>query len=354
MRSEHGGMQDDALRALGWEPEQVLDLSVNLNPYGPPPSMLAAIDAARLDRYPDPEARRARRALSKWLNTSPERVVLGAGACELLWTLVHTLGAAGSSHRRAVISTPAFGEVEEACKAFGVPVTRVPASASESLSPDPEDLSAEARRAPTAFVYLCHPGTPTGAPLSWERLCSLARELKPTPLILDESFLSLSDRWQDAHAPLPEHVVRVRSLTKAFTLPGVRVGYAIASPAICEALANRRPAWSVSAAAQAVAECTPDQQGFMEQSRIRLRQDRQALRAALENLGLRPLHSVAPYLAFPWREARSLCERMLSRQGIALRDCASFGMPSLVRMAVRAEGDRARVLSALRAELKGE
>lgn len=346
----HGGLQERDLAALGLDPSAVLDLSANLNPFGPPPAVLEAIARAPLGRYPDPACRAARGALAQACDAMPSQVVLGNGASELLWSAIAAVAPPGSG-RAGVVPTPAFGEVEAACGALSVPMHRVVSQRDEGLRPNVEALAEQTRKCGAVWVYLCNPGTPTGAATSAESLRWLAGAIAPSALILDESFLSLSELWEQANEPLADNVVRVRSLTKEFAVPGVRIGYALARPELCAQVEVRRPAWSVGAAAQAVAECAPSQRSFVASSRQRLSQQRQTLVAGLRALGLRPFPSVAPYVAFPCDDAAELRCGLLLRHGVGVRDCRSFGLPNVVRVAVRSDPDCRRLLRALACEL---
>jgi histidinol-phosphate/aromatic aminotransferase/cobyric acid decarboxylase-like protein len=88
---EHGGPIAAELRGLGIDPHEVLDFSVNVNVYGPAPQMVEAIRTARVDLYPDPTAREAREALGAVCDVDPDRIVVGNGAAELLWTLARVV-----------------------------------------------------------------------------------------------------------------------------------------------------------------------------------------------------------------------------------------------------------------------
>src|SRR6478609_3667288 len=87
----HGGLLEDELARLGLRHEAVLDVSVNVNPYGSFPPVIDAIRAASIERYPDPQATSARVALARWLGLPREQVVVGNGAVELIWSLARCL-----------------------------------------------------------------------------------------------------------------------------------------------------------------------------------------------------------------------------------------------------------------------
>src|SRR5512142_3073390 len=100
----HGGPRLDELRAAGVDPASLLDLSVNVNPYGPSPEMMAAIRSAPVDRYPDPQAAAVREALAARWGVPAGQVAFGNGATELLWALLAVLLRGG---RTLLLAEPA-------------------------------------------------------------------------------------------------------------------------------------------------------------------------------------------------------------------------------------------------------
>lgn len=342
----HGGACAAELRAAGLDPASALDFSVNVNPYGPSPAVLAAIRAAPVDRYPDPTAALVREAIAARLGVAADRVVFGNGATDLLWTLARVVLGPGA---RLLSVEPAFSELRAAAEHAGAEVVAWRASPAEGLAVDLDAVLAAAGDA--ALVALCAPTSPAGLPLPHAAVARLAERLHDRLVLLDESFLALSDRHEDAARPLPDHVVRLRSLTKEHAIPGLRAGFLVAPAALAAALEAARPAWSTSAPAQAAALAAWADERFVALSRRRLREDREALADGLRALGLRPLPSVAPYLLFEVPGATELRARLLAR-GVVVRDCASFGLPGWLRVAARPGPDRARLLSALASELR--
>lgn len=342
----HGGADPAELRAIGVAPEDVVDFSVNVNPYGPSPAVVAAARRAELARYPDPRADPVRQALAARWRVEPGAVLFAHGATELLWDLARHVARAG---RRALIVEPAFGEFRAALAASGADVVAW-RPADPSLAVDVDAVSDTLGRTRAGAAYLAAPTSPAGQPVPAAGVRRLARAHPRVLFVLDESFLSLSDRHADAEVPLPANVARVRSLTKAHAVPGLRIGYLLADAALVAALEAARPAWATSAPAQAGALAALTDDRFVAESRVRLAADRAALGAALARMGLEPSPSTAPYLVFRAGDAAALRRRLLAR-GVLVRDCASFGLPGLVRVAARPEGDRARLLDALEAAL---
>jgi histidinol-phosphate aminotransferase len=338
----HGGLQEAELRRLGIDPETVLDFSSSTNPYGPDPEVARALQGARFDRYPDPTALRAREALAERCGVEPEQLVLGNGAAELLWSLARCLLGPGTS---ALIAEPTFSEFRSAANCCGAVVREWRAAPERGFTIELGALWAATAHA----VYLCSPNTPTGRALPASEIADWAACQQST-IVLDQSFLSLSERWQDAALKLPRNVVVVRSLTKDHGIPGVRLGYLIGSPELCALLERSRPAWSTSALAQAaaIACCRSDE--FVASSRERLLEDRRQLALELAALGIESVPSQTNFLLARVPGVGELRARLLTRHQILVRDCASFGLPGFLRLAARPAAERARLVAALRAE----
>jgi histidinol-phosphate aminotransferase len=345
----HGGLRDAELAALGLCANDVLDFSTSCNPYGPSPHMLAALAAAPVARYPDPVALHAREALARTLDVSPAQLALGNGAAELLWSLARTLLVPGAS---VLVAEPAFCELRIAAERCGARVHAWHASAANDYAIDMEAVLRAAHACDARLVYVCAPSTPTGAPVSAAAIAQAAHVARRIIFVVDESFLSLSERFADARGLLPANVIRVRSLTKEHAIPGVRVGYVVAAPEWIVALEAQRPPWTTGAHAQAAAIAACDLDAFVADSRARLFAARVALEHELRGIGLRALPSSAGYLVVRTGAAAALRERLLTRHRILVRDCASFGMPDCIRIAARDAADRARLVDALAQELR--
>jgi len=345
--AQHGGLQEAELRALGSSSDAVLDFSSSTNPYGPDPAVVRALQSARIDRYPDPSALLAREALAERCGVRPNQIVLGNGAAELLWSLARCLLGPGSV---AWIAEPTFSEFRRAAGCAGAAVREWRSGPEVGFAFDLDALSACAQQQPPHAVYLCSPNTPTGTALPAQEIADWAARHPASTVVLDQSFLSLSERWRDAELALPDNVVAVRSLTKDHGIPGVRLGYLIASAELCQAVETARPAWSTSALAQAAALACCRSLEFVRESRERLLDDRRQLAQELAALGIECLPSQVNFLLARVPQVAALRSRLLARQQIVVRDCASFGLPGFMRLGARPAPDRARLIAALRAE----
>jgi histidinol-phosphate/aromatic aminotransferase/cobyric acid decarboxylase-like protein len=333
---------------MGLRPDEVLDVSVNVNPYGPCAPVVEAIHAARIDRYPDPTAWSARVAIAEAMGSSPERIAMGNGAVELLWTLVRARLTPG---RTAVVVEPAFSEFRAAVEAVGGRVLAWQADVDEGFRIDLEAVARAARSTDAALVYLCTPANPTGVLVGAEAIARFARAMPSVLVVLDESFLALSGGAADESSPMPDNVVRVRSMTKVHSLPGVRVGYLVAREDIVAGVERARPPWTSNAFAQAAARACMSQKAFVDASRVRVLADRDRLAQAMRGLGLRSLASSTFFFLVAVRSGPAARARLLANHRVLVRDASSFGLPGFIRICACPVEKDDHLLCALREEV---
>jgi histidinol-phosphate aminotransferase len=350
----HGGLIDDELARLGLGHEQVLDVSVNVNPYGPFAPIVAAIRGASLERYPDPSATPARAALARWLDVPREQVVVGNGAVDLIWSLARCLVVPGD---RVLIVEPAFSEMRRAAAHAGARIVEHRLHPESDFSLDPAVLDSALLALRPRLAYLSTPGNPTGKTLPIELLTRLADDHPETTFVVDLSFSSLSEGHRDDTVRSSGRIVWLRSLTKDLALAGLRVGFAVAPRPIAALLENSRPPWSVNALAQAAAcaAATAEAQAFVAESRLRLFADRAELELGLRRLGLRAHASQTIYGLVDLgraRQATALRDALLARHAVLIRDATSFGLPHHVRICARPSAQSTRLLQALARELE--
>lgn len=342
----HGGLDPAELARLGIAPDEVLDLSVNVNPFGPHPDVVRAIRGAPLDRYPDQHDGRARALLARALDYDPARIVIGHGSVELLWSLIGLL----PRERPLLIVGPTFGEPEAAARAQGVPVRMLTMPETTGFALDPRAIDHAITRQRASAVYLCQPNNPTGRALQAGALQALTAAHPSCLFLLDQAFLSLSTLHAQAELRFGDHVVLVRSLTKDHALAGLRVGYALAAPALIRQLIARRPPWMISAPAQAAIEAAVGQPDHVTHARQRLLAERTRLSAAIERLGFAVVPGETHFLLVRVGDAEALRARWLARERILIRSGHSFGLPEHIRLAAADEATSARVLAAFARE----
>jgi len=291
----HGGDGARLAAALGIDPDDVLDLSMSVNPCAPDVAALVRDHANSVRRYPDPE--RATVTLATAIGIAPERVVLTNGGSEAI---------------ALVAGECPVGHVEE-------PDFALYARHLERLDP------AEPR-------WRSNPHNPTGA-------------LAPP----DER----ADVWDEAFFPLATGVwtrgdanaIVVGSLTKVFACAGLRVGYVLAPEAgFADRIRARQPRWSVSSLACAVIPELLERADLVTWS-ANIAKWRDALVSILAAADLRADPSDAPYVLV--RDAPGVRDH-LAPHGVLIRDTGSFGIPNGVRVAVPDDAGLERFADALK------
>jgi histidinol-phosphate/aromatic aminotransferase/cobyric acid decarboxylase-like protein len=307
----------------GDAPDGVLDCSTGVSPLPPPPSLLAAVRAADVTRYPHPTALPLRRALAAAHGVDEEAVVAGAGSVELIWALARAFGGPG---RRVAWVAPAFAEYAQAARASGAVAVAV-------------DDAADAQAADLLFV--ARPGNPTLAVPSLGAVIERGSGARSGLLVVDEAYQPLCE---DVAPVTPsQNVAVLRSLTKVFALPGLRLGYLLASPSVARAVRATLPPWNVSQPAIAAGLAALAEP--VEPVRAAVGALRQRLVARLERAGARVTAANGSFVVVDVGDGARVAAALLAR-GVRVRDCASFGLPSLVRVGVRGDEDQERLLQA--------
>jgi threonine-phosphate decarboxylase len=331
-RPIHGGNIRAAGEAAG---RPILDFSACTNPLSFPAGAAVSRAARELDHYPDDRYVEFREAAARFCGAPPGLVVPGNGSTELIDLAIHALLQPGD---RVVVRGPTYEEYRFRAALAGAEVK-------EGSGPDSSRM-----------VFLCNPNNPTGELLPRDELLRLAEECdrRRAVLVVDESFVELSDPGQTVAPDVADFagLLVLRSLSKAFGLPGLRAGFAAASPPVAEALEARRSPWSLSVPAEAVAQACFRRAGpFLERSRRLVARERTRLMEGLREAGLRPRPSEAPFFCADAPVAASRAAREFLKRGFLVRDCASFGLPRTLRFGIRTPAANRRLLEAARSVL---
>jgi L-threonine-O-3-phosphate decarboxylase len=339
-RPQHGGNIAWAASLAGCSPHAILDFSASINPLGIPNSAIAALQSQqhRLTQYPDPSYRELRQAIATHHQIDPDWILPGNGSAELLTWASRDL----AELDRTTLITPAFGDYTRALKTFGAKIHHLPIELFHTFSPPSQ-----------SGLLLNNPHNPTGQLFAVEAILPLLERL--AIVVVDEAFMDFLPVEQQQSlmtevAKYP-HVVILRSLTKFYSLPGLRFGYAIAHPDRLQRWQQWRDPWSVNVLAEVAAIAVLQDTAFQQQTYEWLAAARSALFSGLEGLpGLRPLPSVANYLLVKSDySVVNLQKTLLKRHQILIRDCLSFAElgDRYFRVAVRTDAENQRLLEGL-------
>ena len=350
MRLRHGGELRLFSEKFGIPEREILDFSSNINPWGPPDSVREIFESLKeeLRVYPDSEALAFRREVARHFPIFPENVIAGNGAAELLDLILRLL-----RPKRALLIEPTFLEYRRLLNLQGAQIRSISLREKDSFRFSPSEV-ANALLGVDVAIF-AHPNNPTGTHLSRESLQHLLGEAKRRNIfiVLDEAFVDWTPELSMAKEVRDDSFFFVvRSLTKFFALPGIRIGYGLGSRKLIEKLNTLQVPWSCNRLAQKLGETALRDGRFINESRDWLSTERDWLEAGLQKISwLKAYPSASNFLLVrhaPSSEGRSLIEAMAKR-GIYLRDLTEFpGLgPTYFRVAVRKREENEKLLAAL-------
>ncbi|WP_456396650.1 aminotransferase class I/II-fold pyridoxal phosphate-dependent enzyme [Thermococcus sp.] len=308
-KAHHGGAREEGL----------LDFSASLNPYTPP--------------WLDGMFKRSEELSSRYLywekleeelsNLIGGSITVTTGITEALY-LVGIL--AMREKRRVIIPMHTYGEYERVARIFNAPIVRGPN--------DPEKLAGLVER--ESIVFFCNPNNPDGKFYRPKELKPLLDAVEDTDslLVLDEAFI---DFVRDAKSPEGENLVKLRTFTKSYGMPGIRVGYVIG---FSEAFRSVRMPWSIGSLGYAFLEFViKDGFSHLKKTMPLIWKEKERIEKALN------VKSDANFFIKNVGDAKRAVE-FFKKRGIAVRDCSSFGLPEYVRFSVRRREENEKLVMA--------
>lgn len=332
----HGGIDYQEMSSRGIAPEDVLDFSVSINPFPPHEDVLRASVSANLGVYPDRYAGALRDRLARLNGVDPSSILVTNGASQAIWLVAMAYLRSG---RKASIVVPAYGEYLAPSLAMGAEVSMWDCGRSMLWGkPDMEMLLCDRIASdPPNLLWLCNPNNPTGYVVTEDQICRLLDccLTGPTILVVDEAYRNFMEKPPEIERFLGSgRLILLRSMTKDYGLPGVRLGYALGPKEAIDAMRSVQPDWSVGAQAQAVGMAVLDKTGYYRDQWRSLRIEKNRLLAGLETLGVTVIPGEANFILC--HHPRS-CEIMayLREKNIVVRDCSSFGLEGFFRVGVK-------------------
>lgn len=329
-----------------------IKLNTNENPYPPSPSVfevLRSIGAEHLRKYPEPMAQAFREEAARLHDVSPEQVVAVNGGDELLRMVITTFVDPGQP---IGILSPSYSLYPVLAAIQASPVVSVPATEDFGV---PEDFAVRMNAAGVNLSMLVNPHAPSGRLLTRDEIAAIAKELKGV-LLVDEAYIDFVDP-ELGHDLLPllkthDNLLMLRTLSKGYSLAGLRYGYGIGSESlIAPLLTKTRDSYNVDAIAQRVATAALHDQAHARDSWRRVRAERARLREALLGLGFAKVpRSQSNFLLATVPHGKNALElqRALEARGLLVRYFAEPRLDDALRITVGTPEQNDRLLTALR------
>jgi threonine-phosphate decarboxylase len=229
---------------------------------------------------------------------------------------------------------------------MGAGLHQYTAQSAEGFRVAPEAITRLLQQRQPRLVFLCNPNNPTGTFVAPHTIAHWAATFPRTLFIVDEAYLTFTAGAPSVLPVRRPNVLALRSMTKAYALAGLRLGYAVGSPEILDALRRARPPWSVNALAQAAGIAALQDAAHLRCCLARIAQAKGDFVAGLHALGLTPVPSATHFFLARVGDGAG-CRQALLQRGLLVRNCASFGLPEYIRVATRRPEENARLLTAL-------
>lgn len=300
-----------------------------------------------INRYPDREFSSLRKSLALYLGNglTEDQIWAANGSNEILQQMFMAFGGPG---RKALSFSPTYSMYPIIASSTDTDYVEVKRSTRYELS---EELVVEAiaEHKPNITI-ICSPNNPTGTPVSIE-VIKAAYEATDGILVVDEAYAEFSLNNDSALSLLEgrERLIISRTMSKAFAFAGARVGYLAADAAVCDAMRLVRLPYHLSALTQAAAEAALDHSAEMLRTVSEIREQRDRLYVALQDLGLDPYRSDANFILVGGIENPDAVWNALLERGILVRN---VGIPNTLRITAGTEAETTAVIEAM-AELLG-
>ncbi len=352
MAIDHGGNVEQAAREYNLQPEEIIDFSANINFLGPPESVKQAIkeNVAAIKNYPDPHYYQLKTALAEQLPVRKENLLLGNGAVELIYLLVNLL-----QPEKALVLAPTFSEYGRAVKSINGEVEEYYLDREREFELEVDNLLPEL--AEVDLFFLCNPNNPTGKYLRRSEVKRVIDEAayQDTPVVVDEAFVDLMEEDISIIEQVKKYdnLFVLRSLTKFFAIPGLRLGYGVGTQELVSQLRQNKDPWNVNYFAQLAGQAAIDDQEYIRQTKESITEAKEFLYRKLQEFpGFKVYYPAANYVFVDISEAglnSDQLEEKLARQGILIRNCSTYSglKKDFIRLAVKSPSEIEQLIGEL-------
>ena len=327
----------------------IIDFSSNVSPAGTPLSVKKSIkrNIENIKHYPDSSSSTVISSLKKYTKLEKSNLIVGNGAIEILYNFCFAFL---SKKTKVLIPIPTFQEYETASK---LNESQISYFKTVNLS---EDLDIFISKIPkNGCVFICNPNNPTGQILPKNQLLQIIKKAKKlsTIVFLDECFIEMVPKSNEtviSHVKNYNNLFVLRSLTKSFALPGIRVGYAAGPKEIIDVLKKIQIPWSVNSLAQDSANTALKNKSHLAKSNSIIEKESVFLTNKINKLnGFDCYDSSTNFILIKTKKDSTHLQKKLLEHKILIRDCRNFrGLDNHhIRIAVKSHKENLKLVNAL-------
>jgi len=335
----HGGNITEITRKYNLKEDTIIDFSSNINPLGFPRSVntLLRREGHNILRYPDSHSTELKHEIARRFDINEKTILVGNGSTELIYLIPRVF-----KPQCALIPIPTFTEYEKSLLSIECELRYVPLKEKELFRVNIAEIINLLPK--IDIVYLCNPNNPTGLILPESEVKTLIAEAEKRGVlvVIDEAFMDFADSVSATEEiTRRKNLIIIKSLTKFFGIPGLRLGYLVANSKIVDKMNYYKEPWTVNILAQKVGIACFKDRTFRLKTKRFIERERKYLLAELSKLkGLKPFSSSANYLLVKITRLGLSSGKLyeyIARQGLLIRDCRSFrGLgDKFIRVAVK-------------------
>ena len=329
--------------------QKIIDFSSNITPLGIPSSVKSIIkkNFDKIGFYPAHNSEQITLNLEKYTHLPKSNIIVGNGAIEILYNFCYAFL---SKTTKVLIHIPTFQEYETAVKLNDCKISYFK---SINLSKDLDSFILQIPK--NGCIFLCNPNNPTGELLTKKELLSIiikAKKLK-TLVFIDECFIELVPDYNESvisYVKKYDNLFILRSLTKSFGLPGIRIGYACGSKEIIKILQKIKIPWSVNSIAQDAANEVIKNKSHITKSNFIIKKELKYLNKLISSIdGFECIPSSTNFILIKTKYNSTYLQKKLLKNKILIRDCKNFrGLNEhYFRIAVKSHRDNVKLVAAL-------
>ena len=353
MLNGHGGNIKQICDRNGLSPDEIIDFSASINPLGCPDVVRKAVSEQFNDilNYPDSECADLRKSIAEKVTCNESNVIIGNGSNELFYLIPRAL-----KPEKGVLLQPTFGEFKDAFSNSNVEVIEV--INDDKDFPTINTNISRLKSIEDCMIFLCNPNNPTGQLTLKEDIIELVNDNPKRLIVIDEAFMDFVEDDEKysviKNAPLMDNLIVVRSLTKFYGFPGLRLGYLVANETIINKLMQYKEPWTVNTIAQVAGMAAINDEAFAANTRQYVSGEKDFLYDGLTMIkGIQPFKPTVNFILVRIGDSgitSSAVQNLLLKNNILIRNCSNFvGLDEkYFRVAVKTREDNQKLLSALK------
>ncbi len=353
MLSGHGGNVKQICDQYGLSQDEIIDFSASINPLGCPPNVRKAVSEQFSDvqHYPDSQSTDLRKAIAERISCNEANVIIGNGSNELFYLIPRAL-----KPEKGILLQPTFAEFSDAFYNSNIDVVEIINDDTDFpiINPNISKL----KSVKDGMTFLCNPNNPTGQLTRREDIIELINDNPNRVVVIDEAFMDFvedSERYSVIKdAPLMDNLIVVRSLTKFYGFPGLRLGYLVSNKSIINKLIRYKEPWTVNTIAQVAGLAAINDEEFAANTREFVSNEKRFLYEGLAKInGIHPFEPTVNFILVRIENERmtsSEIQNCLFKNNILIRNCSNFISldENYFRVAVKTREDNQKLLITLK------